>query len=178
MDALDPPSRRRRAASEQSIADLVARHQEGIWRYLRYLGCEPLQAEDLLQETFLAVLRQPFEQRSPEESRAYLRTVARNVFLMAERKKAVALYFESIEEADRGWANYSSDEGDAYRSALALCLEELSERSRRAIRLQYYDGCSRAEIAERLGGTLDGVKTLMRRSRDFLRRCINRRLTS
>ena len=68
-------------------AELVRRHQAAVWRYLRFLGCDPAQADDLTQETFLAVLEKPFEQRCDTATAAYLRTVARNRFLAVMRKE-------------------------------------------------------------------------------------------
>ena len=47
-------------ASPLDVARLVREHQAGVWRYLRVLGCPATEAEDLTQETFLAVLTRPF----------------------------------------------------------------------------------------------------------------------
>jgi hypothetical protein len=66
-----------------SDAELVRKHQAGVWRYLRFLGCDEARADDLTQETFLAVLKGSFQQRGEAETAAYLRTVARSRFLMA-----------------------------------------------------------------------------------------------
>lgn len=51
---------------------LIEAHQAGIWRYLRALGCDASQAEDLTQETFLAVLQKPFQDYNPAATAAYL----------------------------------------------------------------------------------------------------------
>ena len=40
---------------------LIQTYQAGIWRYLRALGCDSAQAEDITQETFLNVLQKPFQ---------------------------------------------------------------------------------------------------------------------
>ena len=32
--------------------DVTEEHQAGVWRYLRYVGCEPPEADDLTQDTF------------------------------------------------------------------------------------------------------------------------------
>ena len=45
-------------------------------------------------------------------------------------------------------------------------------RARTAIDLRYRDGRSRAEIAAELNMAPEGIKTLLRRTRDSLRRCI------
>ena len=36
------------------LAELVREHQADVWRYLRYLGADGHDADDLTQETFLA----------------------------------------------------------------------------------------------------------------------------
>ena len=69
--------------------ELIETHQAGVWRYLRALGCQPAQADDLTQETFLAVLRKPFEYRGREAAAAYLRRVARRQWLMSARKSRI-----------------------------------------------------------------------------------------
>ena len=70
----------------RELSDLVQAHQAGIWRYLRFLGCEAAQADDLTQETFLALHARPPADRSAEATSAYIRTVARNLFLMSLRR--------------------------------------------------------------------------------------------
>lgn len=43
------------ADRQADMAGLVRAHQAGVWRYLRFLGCHPDEADDLTQETFLAL---------------------------------------------------------------------------------------------------------------------------
>lgn len=173
---------RHRATTDVSdngdFEDLVAAHQEAVWRYLRFLGAEPEQARDLLQETFLAVWQKPFEQRSERATRRYLSTVARNKFLMEKRQGRARLSFATIEDADVAWESHADDGGGAYIEALAHCLDVLPERSRTALEMRYGSSASRAEIAARLGMGAEGLKTLLRRVRDGLRDCIQRRLAT
>ncbi|HEX7449919.1 MAG TPA: sigma factor, partial [Pirellulales bacterium] len=58
-------------------ARLIEEHQAGVWRYLRVLGCNAAEAEDLTQDTFLAVLEKPFHDYQRAATAAYLRQVAR-----------------------------------------------------------------------------------------------------
>src|SRR6056297_2544891 len=46
--------------SESDLAQIVDDHQVALWRYLRALGCDSSEADDLLQDTFLMILRKPF----------------------------------------------------------------------------------------------------------------------
>ena len=61
---------------------LVETYQAGIWRYLRALGCSVAEADDLTQETFLAVFQRPFDDFDPRATGAYLRRVAFNLLVI------------------------------------------------------------------------------------------------
>jgi len=167
-----------RTYSRESEFDAMVReHQAGLWRYLRFLGCDGVLAEDLVQDTFLAVWDKPFEDRGPQATAAYLRRVAKNHFLMAVRRKKARPAFQDLREADAVWADSVGDDaGTAYRAALADCIQLLKPRQRQGIELFYADKQSRTGIATRLGMTVDGVKTLLRRTREALRTCVERRV--
>lgn len=159
-----------------AFEDLVSRHQPAVWRYLRFLGAAADQAEDLLQETFFAVWRRPFEQRGEAATRAYLTTVARNLFLTALRRGRVQLHFASVDEADLAWKLHAEDGGAAFVTALRECLERLPGRQAEAVRLQYYDARPRDEVGRLLGISVEGVKTLLRRVRAELRACVREKV--
>jgi len=160
------------------MAAMVRAHQAGVWRYLRFLGCEATEADDLVQETFLEVFRKGFEDRSPAQTAAYLRTVARSRLLMARRKTRHQPQPVDIEAAEAVWAEVAGQDGMSdYLVALGDCLEvAVSPRVRRALELQYRDRASRAEIAAELELKVEGVKTLLRRARSALRDCVERKL--
>jgi RNA polymerase sigma-70 factor (ECF subfamily) len=160
------------------MAALVRTHQADVWRYLRFLGCQPAEADDLVQETFLAVLRHGFEQRSAIQTAVYLRRVARNQLLMARRKQGKSPPEVDLKAAEAAW-NELAREGSMsdYLAALSDCLEvAVTPRDRQALQLQYRDRASRAEIAARLNLAAEGVKTLLRRARSALRDCVERKL--
>jgi RNA polymerase sigma-70 factor (ECF subfamily) len=155
---------------------LVQRHQAAVWRYLRYLGCTDAQADDLAQETFLAVLERPFEQRCDAATAAYLRMVARNRFLAVIRKEKNGPTAADVELAEEVWSLTAAAGTDDYLDSLEDCLTELTDRARRAIELRYRDDRSRRDIAAALEMTEDGVKTLLRRTRETLRECVERKV--
>ncbi|WP_425396818.1 RNA polymerase sigma factor [Aeoliella sp.] len=170
---LPPP-----AVSDQ-MALLVSHHQATIWRYVRYLGATATEADDLVQETFLAVFRSDFVHESDRQTAGYLRTTARRRLLMLRRKQSRQPSEVELESAEQVWAETMGDgPGDPYLEALDGCLEHIDGRARQAINLQYTDRLSREEIASRLDLKPEGVKTLLRRTRDALRDCIERKLTS
>ncbi|MCC6149963.1 MAG: RNA polymerase sigma factor [Planctomycetes bacterium] len=163
--------------NQSDIESLVRAHQTGIWRYLRALGCSAAEAEDLTQETFLEVLRRPFEQRNEKSSAAYLRLVARHQMLMVRRKGGREVGLAEVEGIDAEWNEYAGDDGGGLKvEALKECLKGLDERERRALELRYKDEIPREEIGRALDLSDGGVKNLMERARDKLKRCMERRL--
>ena len=165
-------------ATHIDLANLVEQHQAGIWRYLRWLGATAAEADDLTQETFLAVTRTSFDDRTVSQTAAYLRAAARNQLLMLRRKQKRQIRTVDLESAESVWAEWAGEDGSAgdLLDALGACLEKLAERAAQAIDLQYRHQASRNEIAKQLDMKPDGVKTLLRRTRDVLRECIKRRL--
>lgn len=157
-----------------TIADLVSQFRDEVWRYLRYLGADDAEAEDLTQETFLAIWEKPFEYLGPREAGAYLRTVARRKLLMARRKTKRRPPEFDLDLAEQVWAESVGDSSDDFLDALRDCVEKLQGRAEQAIELHYREQSSRTAIADQLGMTPDGVKTLLRRTRDALRECIQR----
>lgn len=159
------------------LASLIASHQAGVWRYLRVLGCSAAEADDLTQETFLAVWQRPFQQYSAAATATYLRTVARNLFLTARRRGSKQVPLGELEELEAAWVRWAAEDGGHHLlSALEECLQTVAERTRQALDLRYRDGCSRAEIAAAVGLSEDGAKNLLQRAKQHLRKCLERRM--
>ena len=160
------------------LAGLVHRHQATVWRYVRFLGADRAEADDLTQETFLAVARAEFAERDERQTAGFLRTVARNQLLALRRKQNREICTVELEAADSVWAAATNRGGrlDDYFDALRECIESLEGRARQAIDLAYRVGASRGAIATELAMQPDGVKTLLRRTRDVLRECIERKI--
>ena len=165
-------------AEELDIERLIEAHQAALWRYARLLGAGDALAEDLVQETFLAVMQKPFEQRGARETAAYLRTVARNLFLKSTRH-APAQSLDESAEANALWERYVDDErSDAHIAALRECIAALQERARLAIELRYQKGLAREDVAAAMGMEENGVKTLIQRARASLKECVEKKIGS
>lgn len=161
------------------LETLVLRHQAGVWRYLRFLGAAGTEAEDLTQETFLALARADFVERDERQTAGYLRTVARNQLVALRRQQCREVSTVDLEAADSVWAAVAGSDGSLadYLDALRQCVDRLDGRPKRAIDLHYRDRAGREAIASELGMQPEGVKTLLRRTRQLLRDCIERKLS-
>jgi RNA polymerase sigma-70 factor (ECF subfamily) len=162
---------------EIALESIVRRHQDGLRRYLRLLGCDAATADDLAQEAFVSLLTGRFEERAPAATASWLRMKARWLWLDRRRRLVRRREVRYADAADRVWCEVAPD-GDeqAYFEALDRCLAGLPPRSRRAIDLRYGEKRSRAEMAELLKLRENGVKTLLQRVRASLRRCIEERI--
>lgn len=165
------------ATMELNHAEIIHTHQAAVWRYLRFLGADEAQADDLTQETFVSVLVKPFDYRGRKETSAYLRTVARNYFLMAARKSRREVSLDALDARDAAFdRNSGDDDGEGYRDALRRCMNNLPERARKALDMQYTDAAGRSTIAGELDMNKEALKTMLRRVKDALRDCIEKRL--
>lgn len=165
-----------RTISSADVVRLVRSHQAEVWRYVRYLGASTELADDLVQETFLQLLRTPFQERTPAETAQWLRTVARNQFVRSFRRPPLPL--ADLDAIEVAWTDFAGDDaGSRSLAALRACVERLAGRPRDVVRWHYEERCSRAEISARLGIGEDGVKSLLRRTREVLRACIERQRT-
>ena len=156
---------------------LIEDHQAGVWRYLRALGCEANLAEDLTQETFLAVLQRPFEDYSPAATAAYLRRTAYNALISFQRRAKRVTTVENIEEFNHTWERWAgNDNGDESLDALRRCLAILSDRARLALELRFRDRATREMIATQLDMSEHGAKNLMQRAKKKLRDCVESKM--
>jgi len=106
-----------------------------------------------------------------------LRRTARSLFLMAVRRRRARPVFRDLEAAEAALEEcFGEDEGESYRLALRHCLDRPQGKGRQAIQLFYEGGESREEVALAMQMTADGVKTLLRRTRAWLRSCVERSL--
>jgi RNA polymerase sigma-70 factor (ECF subfamily) len=165
------------------LEELVRAHQAEIHRYARFLGADMVTAEDVVQETFLAVVKRPDLPPAAEAGAraAWLRGIARNVFLShcrRDRTNPVRTDSAAIEEAEATWSSVFLRGGDGfdYVEALGQCLETVPANGRRLLDMHYREGRSRADMGALCGMTEDGVKSALRRLRSALADCIGKRL--
>lgn len=156
-------------------------HQQSLWRFLRFLGCEPDLADDLAQDALVVALEHRVERMPAAQGAAWLRTTARRLWIDEMRRRKRRPLPASLEHVDpdlleRVWARCEGDDqGESYRVALNLCLGEVEPRQRRVLELRYGERASREAIAAELGLGEEGVKAMLRRVRERLRICIGKR---
>jgi len=166
MPNSDPPA-------PLSPEELIKKYQNGIWRYLRVLGCEASLADDITQDTFLRVIRKGFEQYNDAATAGYLRKVAYNLFISVMRREGRKVVTDDIEQLDASWNKWAgADNGDGLLDILRECLKGLTERARSSLELRFKEEHTRSAIADHLQITEHGAKNLMQRAKKQLRDCV------
>jgi RNA polymerase sigma-70 factor (ECF subfamily) len=135
-------------------------------------------ADDLAQETFVAVLRKPFEQISPYSTAAYLRRVAFHLLLEYKRKFGSVGLTDQAELLDRYWSRWAGADvsGDRVIDALKECFQRLSARAQQSLRMRFEDEQSRQRIAAELQISENGVKNMQQRAKAQLKQCLGEKL--
>jgi RNA polymerase sigma-70 factor (ECF subfamily) len=148
---------------------LVRDHQREVWRYLVALGCSPVEAEDLTQETFLYLFRSDFELRGAPQTRSFLRKTAQHLLIDSRRRHTTV----DLDAVDYAWEPEVGDDGGDERVRLLKdCMAKLQGRARDAVMLKYGRGLSHADCGEQLGTNEEAAKSLVRRAREKLRECM------
>lgn len=170
------------ALNRETLEILVRTHQAELVRYVRFLGAKTNDAEDIVQDAFLAAFRDGVPQTAGGRAEAaWMRGIARNLFLVHCRRVSlskVSVNSGSIEHAEATWQQEFLRDGDGfdYVEALRDCLQNIPEKQRNALNLRYTEKQSRTEMARVLQLTEDGVKAMLRRIREALASCIRKRL--
>jgi RNA polymerase sigma-70 factor, ECF subfamily len=120
---------RARRGDEPAFSRLFARHQRTVYRYAAHM-CGRDQADDIVQETFLVVLRQGERRDAPRSAvGAYLLGIARHLVLKRLGAKYDARAIESLEARDEREAPI----GEAPTALEALTRAEMIDAIRTAI---------------------------------------------
>ncbi len=129
-----------------------------------------------MQESFLALLDRPPEDKGDEALGRWLRKVAHNLFRSSHRRIRLELEALAQVEIELIWSeNDGCDAGQRYGEALEDCIARLGRREQDLLQLHYTQGHARKDIALALAMSSEGVKTLLRRVKDQLRQCIRKR---
>ncbi|PYP50126.1 MAG: RNA polymerase subunit sigma-24 [Gemmatimonadetes bacterium] len=125
----------------------------------------PEDAEDVLQETFLEVVRSIKQYRAEGHLWGWVRQIAASKALMRIRRNQVRATDELHEEAAAG----PGGSAIPARIDLERAFERLSETSRAVVWLHDVEGYTHEEIAEQMGKTVSFSKSQLARAHARLR---------
>ena len=168
-----------KAGDTEALGLLMGRHKDAVYGYLLRLTGRADAADDLFQEVFLKLVKNPSSYSEREKFKAWLFTVARNAAmdhfrrdssrretpLEGDGEKAGAADLIASAEPGPAEAFYSRDLAGRIDRALA----SLSEDQREVFYLRHYSQLSFKEIAELLKVPIGTVLARMSRAAARLR---------
>ncbi|HEY4244746.1 MAG TPA: sigma-70 family RNA polymerase sigma factor [Kofleriaceae bacterium] len=164
---------RAQRGDERAWRDLIARYQPAVhalvWRLLA--GRARHRAEDLVQETFVRVIRAlpGWDPRGPASFTTWLLTIATRVTLNDRRRLESAPLAEEPEAPDRADA---TAERRRLGARIAAAVGDLPEAQRAVLVLREYHDLDYAEIAAALDLDEGTVKSRLSRARAALREAL------
>jgi RNA polymerase sigma-70 factor (ECF subfamily) len=167
---------------EDLFVVLIREHELGLLAFVRACVRDPADAEDIVQETFVAAWRQLSEYDPQRPFSRWLRGIARHKIshyferCAAARRltrilppEAVASLADEFERLNR------PARGEVYRdcfAALRECLAALAQTDRDVVERAYRESQTCRAIAAQLGQTVEAIKKRLQRARARLRECI------
>jgi RNA polymerase sigma-70 factor (ECF subfamily) len=156
-----------RSGREAAFLQLFDEHHRPLFRFAYRLTGSVADAEDIVQECFLQLLR-PGCAYDPRRTsvRTYLFGVVRNQFLKRLRR------IDSADDASRNANQNRSPEDEAARveleDAVARAVMQLPDTQREVLILAHYEHLPLAEIARIMALDLGAVKSRLQRARATL----------
>jgi RNA polymerase sigma-70 factor, ECF subfamily len=157
LDRVDP---RMPAMDEQSFRLFYERTARPLQAYLLHATGSQSAAEDLLQETYLRLIRADVHVNDETHRKNYLFRIATN--LLRDRFRRRRPPADELTEA-RDPADQEAE--IQRRSDLSKVLRELTPRDRQLLWLAYVEGMSHHEIAAAVGLKSDSIRPLLFRAR-------------
>jgi RNA polymerase sigma-70 factor, ECF subfamily len=174
-----------RAGDARAFAQLVNRHRAPVFQFVfRFVG-NTQRAEDVVQETWLKVVRSSADYQPKAKFTTWLYTIARNLCVDLARKENPRRHDASLDapigdDAEGPTRGEVLADGDAspertahnrlLQPLLVRALKALPEEQREVFILREYQGIGFKEIAEIVGINENTVKSRMRYALESLRK--------
>lgn len=160
------PRERVGGLNEAAFAGFYRRTERGLWAYVYRITSDAADADDIVQEAFLRLLRATID-GDEEQWRRYLYRVASNLVVDRWRVR------KKTERAGETPQVSSVSPPDAAHQDVARTFAELMPRDRALLWLAYVEGETHEEMAASLGVRRGSIKVLLFRARRRLRDLLN-----
>lgn len=157
---------------------LFDRYHRPVYNFARFMLGDAGGAEEIMQETFLAVARAANSYEARGRSRAWILGIARYRCLArieSERARRTVVEESGLDVIEPASGEPPPPERivrDERAAAVRQAISKLPDRQREAIVLYAFEDMAYREIAEALGTPINTVKTLIHRARASLARML------
>jgi RNA polymerase sigma-70 factor (ECF subfamily) len=156
--------------SADAFEELFSRYKQPLFGFFRRRVVDSALAEELTQETFLAVVRAAANYEPSATFRTYLYAIGFRILRAHRRKSAFRAMFWSQEDERREAAVRSTIDTEMW---LRDAVNKLDRLDREILLLREFEQLSYAEIAELMKLPLNTVRSRLFRARTALRELLN-----
>ena len=161
------------AGSHAAFAEIVGRHYQPVYRLVWRMTGGAADAEDMAQEAFLKLWKNPGQVREAGALKGWLMRVAANAVIDRSRRPRAAPLEEAPEIADpQARPDAPLDRAQA-AGLVDRRIAELPERQRLALSLVYFEGLTNIEAAAVLEVSVDALESLLARARRGLKESLS-----
>jgi RNA polymerase sigma factor (sigma-70 family) len=161
---------RARSGDLEALEALYRAFETPVYNLALRMLRAPEDAEDVLQETFLEVVRSIKQYRGEGHLWGWIKRIAASKALMRIRRNQVRATEQLDEESTGGHGPVGAVPA---RIDLERAFEQLSETSRAVVWLHDVEGYTHEEIAEQMGKTVSFSKSQLARAHARLRRMLD-----
>ena len=160
--------------ADDAVTELYTAHYTALVRLAAMLVRNTAEAEEVVQDAFVATHRRWRRLRDADKGLAYLRQTVVNTARSRLRRRSVEERHRPAPMPDAASAEHVALEHDEH-SEVFTALRSLPARQREAVVLRYYVDLSEAEIAVTMGVSRGAVKSHTARGMSALRTALESR---
>src|SRR5215213_927125 len=155
-----------RRGRDDAFETLVERYRPRLLAFIQHMLRSREDAEDVLQEVYVAALRAMRADERPIQAKPWLYKIARNRALNHMRRRT-DVPVESMDTFEKSAGQSAHDEvaGRERLNEIVVDVHGLPETQRTALILREFDALSYQQIAETMDTTVPAVKSLLVRAR-------------
>jgi RNA polymerase sigma-70 factor, ECF subfamily len=157
------------AGDLSAFEKLVIRNQSAAWALAFYYLSDPAEAEDVVQEAFLRLLKSAPSYRPTSRFRTYFSRIVVHLCLDFRAKKHPVYYEAMPEHIDTGGNPEVLLQKKETVNELRQAIADLTATQRMVFILRHLEGFSYSEIAEAMNISPKAVDSLLQRGRQALR---------
>ena len=157
------------AGSHAGFAEIVNRHYQPVYRLVWRLTNGAADAEDMAQDAFVKLWKNPLQVREAGALKGWLMRVAANAVIDRSRRPRAATLDDAPEVEDRQARPDAPLERAQAARLVDRRIAELPDRQRLALSRVYFEGLTNIEAAAVLEVSVDALESLLARARRGLK---------
>ncbi|NJM48982.1 MAG: sigma-70 family RNA polymerase sigma factor [Alkalinema sp. RU_4_3] len=164
------------AGEKLALSEIYDRHGDAMYGFALRLLQQPQEAEDLVQEVFVALWTQCTYQSGRGTLKTYLMMLvhSRSIDRLRSRKASLNRQqrIQNQEPTSHAYTPLDNATANELAQRVQVALGDLPENQRQALELAYYQGLTQVEIADRFQVPVGTVKSWFRLSFKKMRRSL------